>query len=852
MSSYLHNEDDELERPISNLMPIVAIVAALATCVYFGTQSGNLESGPSKLAAIAFCIIAESLSPATAALGFVPWAIPGYFLLATSTASVAPSLFLLLPFALIVRTAIRGKAINERLVELASDLVCGVFLLLMCRWLGPAKNPGPPKQALEYLNWALPLAAYWLLWTVLPSVFLGALSTTTHKRWSLARERVHSTVAFLLGFGLLLALGLRDSSVLYIAPLILLLCLSPAAAQAQLWKLEDDQRQNKSSQALLRKEQATLVLEEERIQARAKQTLAEEQSVLNQKQVFESVGGLFAEVTRAWGDGFSRQILGTVRQRIPCKTMVLFARKSNQWLRVSSHGSQVDRFDLVLSELDRTLIGEALRSQTTILRAPGQRGILDPQEHALAIPIDRWGVFYVGDRTPDILEKNAELLKQLAPHLRIYVDAANYYEHQQSALESEAELRKKTEDVARRLALVLQSLSNLVGETEPDGLLSESLQQISQLVQCHSAALIWSSQDGDKFRRVHPDTPETWSELSAVTAGWEALEEKTWGRHTIPAPPAIPGRNEGTNRPTSVQLPTLTAWHALPMNNGMLLLVERPNQMLVDADLEVLRLFVWQAERLLENASLFWELQRAHQELQASQAQLVQSSKLAAIGQLAAGVAHELNTPLGAISVAIDGAMMAMDAKPERSKQRLEKAILSIEQMQAIISKLLFYSRESRSGRQEIDINKVIESSVQLVGHLLELENFSIEMDLGEGNFVLANPNELQQVFTNLLINAKDACLSIGASARRVRIRSTSDAQHVLIQVQDWGAGMDDATAQRIFEPFFTTKPVGQGTGLGLSTSLLLIEEHQGELTVQSSPGKGATFTISLPKSRNL
>lgn len=845
MSSYLNNEDDELERPTSNLMPVVTIGAALATCVFFGMQTGNLESGPSKLVAIVFCIVAECLSPATAALGFVPWAIPGYFLLATSTPGVAPSLFLLLPFALIIRTAIRGKALNERLVELASDLVCGVFLLLMCRWLAPAKNLGPPKQALEYLNWALPLAAYWLLWTVLPSIFLGALPTVTHKRWTLARERVHTTVAFLLGFGLLLTLGMRDSSVLYVAPLILLLCLSPAAAQAQLWKLEDEQRQTKSSQALLRKEQATLILEEERIQARAKQTLAEEQSVLNQKQVFESVGGLFAEVTRAWGDGFSRQILGTVRQRIPCKTMVLFARKSNQWHRVSSHGSQVDRFDLVLSELDRTLIGEALRSQTTILRAPGQRGILDPQEHALAIPIDRWGVFYVGDRTPDILEKNSELLKQLAPHLRIYVDAANYYEHQQIALESEAELRKKTEDVARRLALVLQSLSNLVGETEPDGLLSESLQQISQLVHCHSAALIWSSQDGDKFRRVHPDTPETWSELSAITASWEALEHKTWGRHVISGAVPVESKNLG------IQLPSISAWHALPMNNGMLLLVERANQLLVDADLEVLRLFVWQAERLLENASLFWELQRAHQELQASQAQLVQSSKLAAIGQLAAGVAHELNTPLGAISVAIDGAMMAMDTKPERSKQRLEKAILSIEQMQAIISKLLFYSRESRSGRQEIDINKVIESSVQLVGHLLELENFSIEMELGEGNFVLANPNELQQVFTNLLINAKDACLSIGASARRICIRSVSDGQRVLIQVQDWGAGMDDATAQRIFEPFFTTKPVGQGTGLGLSTSLLLIEEHQGELNVQSSPGKGATFTISLPKIRN-
>ncbi len=837
--SYLE-PDEDVERITSSWVPILVIVCCTAACLKLGLQGGVSDLGSTKLVLMIYCVVAECLAPATAGLGFIPWALPAYWLLATSTPTVAPTTYLMLVLALSIRTVSRGNSLNERLTEAATDLLCGLFLLLFCTWLEPAKNAGPVKNLAEYLFWALPLIGYWVLWTVAPALFVSAISPRLHRRWTLARERVHPVLAFLITLGLVLALGMRDPKVLYLGPLALVFFLSPVAAQSQLWKLEDEKREAKSSRNLINKEKLALEQEEQRIQVLAKQTLAEEQNVQSQKLVLETVGGLFAEVTRAWGEGFSKQILGTVRQRIPSKTMVLFARRNKQWMRVTSHGSQSDRFDVLLSELDRSVVGEALRSQRTISRAPNAPGSLDRHEYALAIPIDHWGVFYVGDSDPAVLERHTELLRQLAPHLRIYVDAANYYEYQQSALENEAELRKKTEDLAHRLALVLQSLSRLVAESDPKDLLRECLNQIALLVDCHSTSLRWSNSDGEEFSCHKPDTQESLALLQNLTNDWERLEEKTWGRHFVATPASG----------TGLKLATPSVWHCLRMNRGVLFLIEKPEHLLAEVDFEVVRLFIWQAERLLENANLFWHLQRAHQELQASQSQLVQSSKLAAIGQLAAGVAHELNTPLGAISVAIDGAMMAMDTKPERSKQRLDKAILSVEQMQEIISKLLFYSRESRSGRQEVDINKVIESSVQLIGHLLQLDNFSIQLELGTGLFVLANPNELQQVFTNLLINAKDACLQIGASARQICIRSLSDDQTVVIEVQDSGAGMDDTTSQRIFEPFFTTKPVGQGTGLGLSTSLLLVEEHQGQLQVRSAPGQGATFSIRLPKSR--
>jgi len=259
------------------------------------------------------------------------------------------------------------------------------------------------------------------------------------------------------------------------------------------------------------------------------------------------------------------------------------------------------------------------------------------------------------------------------------------------------------------------------------------------------------------------------------------------------------------------------------------------------------RYYELQAKALETERDLRRQLQSALSELKDSQAALIQSSKLAAIGQLAAGVAHELNTPLAAISVAIDGSLMTLEARPERAKSRLEKAIVSIEQMQQIIGKLLFYSRDARSGRRTTDLNAVVRDSVQLVGHQLRLDNIEVDLDLRELPEIEANANELQQVITNLLLNAKDAMLAPGAPGKRVLISSRREVDRLLVSVRDYGAGMSEAVRLRIFEPFYTTKEVGRGTGLGLSTSLQLVQQHGGELTVESAVGQGTTFTVSLP-----
>jgi two-component system NtrC family sensor kinase len=220
---------------------------------------------------------------------------------------------------------------------------------------------------------------------------------------------------------------------------------------------------------------------------------------------------------------------------------------------------------------------------------------------------------------------------------------------------------------------------------------------------------------------------------------------------------------------------------------------------------------------------------------------------MAAIGQLAAGVAHELNTPLGAISIAIELSRDLIRKDPERAITRLGRALESVEQMQSIISKLLSYSRDSRGLFAEVDLNGVVHSSFQLVEHTLKLAGVEAQLMPGPELTLMGNANELQQVFSNLLLNAKDACLHPQARKKRIEVWLESQPGQALVHLRDYGSGMDESTRLRIFDPFFTTKPIGEGTGLGLSTSLELIEQHGGKIAVKSNPGEGTHFVVSLP-----
>jgi C4-dicarboxylate-specific signal transduction histidine kinase len=246
------------------------------------------------------------------------------------------------------------------------------------------------------------------------------------------------------------------------------------------------------------------------------------------------------------------------------------------------------------------------------------------------------------------------------------------------------------------------------------------------------------------------------------------------------------------------------------------------------------------------------EVQRREQELREKQEQLVQAGKLATLGELTTGVAHELNNPLNNIGLfvgnAIDLIELGMaDAQPERILQELYSAMQQVRKATEIISHLRTFGRAASVSREPVVITQVILSAFSLMQEQLRLRQIEVQLQFPEEEVVvIGNAIQLEQVFINLLTNARDA---IGNSARKIiTVECTTDGDMVDIRVGDSGPGIPAGLEQRIFDPFFTTKEVGTGTGLGLSITYGIIKEHQGTIIVKNRPGEGALFLIQLPR----
>ncbi|MFN8609708.1 MAG: HAMP domain-containing sensor histidine kinase [Vulcanimicrobiota bacterium] len=238
---------------------------------------------------------------------------------------------------------------------------------------------------------------------------------------------------------------------------------------------------------------------------------------------------------------------------------------------------------------------------------------------------------------------------------------------------------------------------------------------------------------------------------------------------------------------------------------------------------------------------------RRYREQQQAQAGVMQASKMAAVGQLAAGVAHELNTPLGAVQLQLELTQMQPGLSPMANKA-LEVAGKAVDHAQKIISRLLYYSREGASERQVFDLGQIVSDTMQLLAHQLQIDGVQVEVQAHPGCGAAVNANEIQQVLTNLILNAKDSCLEKEARGRRILVRTITNGKESGIEVYDQGAGIPEAIRERIFEPFFTSKPVGKGVGLGLSVSMELVQQHDGRLTATPAEAPWSTvFRIILP-----
>jgi two-component system NtrC family sensor kinase len=232
-------------------------------------------------------------------------------------------------------------------------------------------------------------------------------------------------------------------------------------------------------------------------------------------------------------------------------------------------------------------------------------------------------------------------------------------------------------------------------------------------------------------------------------------------------------------------------------------------------------------------------------------AQLIQQDKLAALGKMAAGIAHEINNPLAVIGEKagwMEDLLAEEEFKTSQNYKEFAASIAKIEEhvdrARKITHNMLGFARRMEPRLDDVDVNRVLEQTIDLLSNHARISNIAIRKRFAQPLPIIASDQaQLQQVFMNLINNAIDAIGSDGM----IEIETALDKDIITISIHDNGPGIPESVKKRIFDPFYTTKATGKGTGLGLSISYSIIEKMGGRITVESSPGNGATFVVCLP-----
>lgn len=281
------------------------------------------------------------------------------------------------------------------------------------------------------------------------------------------------------------------------------------------------------------------------------------------------------------------------------------------------------------------------------------------------------------------------------------------------------------------------------------------------------------------------------------------------------------------------------------------------------------------------------EIKRAFEELRESQEQLIQSEKMASLGQMVAGVAHEINTPLGYVSSNLDalklnfsdlnsvvqqlGVVLSEARRKPQNRQQVTAALVKtlktyeqtdtaalmqestqlmddgeygLSEISKLVHSLKDFARLDRQSLDQVCLQSCIDSSLTIASNQLRENDVRVVKHFSATPKISCYPSKLNQVFLNIITNA---CQAMSTDGGNLTITLDQHKDHVVVQFQDQGTGMDEATRQKMFDPFFTSKPIGQGTGLGMSIAYKIIAAHNGKIEVDSTPGVGTAIIISLP-----
>ncbi|HNT22952.1 MAG TPA: GAF domain-containing protein [Anaerolineales bacterium] len=423
--------------------------------------------------------------------------------------------------------------------------------------------------------------------------------------------------------------------------------------------------------------------------------------------------------------------------------------------------------------------------------------------------------------------------------------------------EETRERAQKLADSVRQLEAVRDTSLDIAGDLDFDTLLSRLTIRARDLVGARGAELGLYNEHEQIVEVVISDAP------------WEHVQGSQ-----IPLMAGVAGRLAAFGEPIVVDdyntwpgrlLPhrkaSFRAVAGVPLKfkgqviGTLTVLDDRPDKTFKSEDVNLLELLAPQAAISIRNARLYQELQERIKAQQVAEARLVRSARLAAVGEMAAGVAHELNNPL--TTVAGFAELILQDLEPGSPfREDLELVLAEAERARHVVRRLLDFSRPVEDQRTKTDLNELVKGVLLLVNHLTRTSNVKIVLELNENlPWVMLDPNQIKQVFLNLVHNALQAMPKGGkltvTTGQEEHESGGRQQTWAILAVRDTGEGIPPENVEKLFEPFFSTRPPGKGTGLGLSVSYGIISSHGGFIDVESKPGQGSCFTIYLPQEMN-
>jgi PAS domain S-box-containing protein len=409
---------------------------------------------------------------------------------------------------------------------------------------------------------------------------------------------------------------------------------------------------------------------------------------------------------------------------------------------------------------------------------------------------------------------------------------------------AEADVRRRNQEL-----LALNTIADLLGQSPvlEDGLRAVLL-RITELFALDIGAVFFLDENSKKLVRpvmvgFRTEVARRFDQIDLSPALLEQLR-RVHANLVSGAAPILPEEFHELRGSEGIPVSQIAVLWSKDRIMGLLLIGCRDTREFSAAELNLISAVANQIATAIDKSLLLEKTREAYESLRHTQQQLLQSEKMAAVGQLISGVAHELNNPLTAI-LGYSQLLKSEDLSGKRGAEYVEKLHRQAQRTHHIVQSLLSFARQRKPQRAPVNLHQILEDTLILREYDLRLHKIRVHREFDPQLPVTsADFHQLQQVFLNILNNAMDAIQETGGPGE-IWIRTEASAGHLRVEFTDSGPGVQNP--HRIFDPFYTTKPVGKGTGLGLSICYGIIKEHGGDIEAKNSPPRGATFVITLP-----